>query len=277
MLILLSALLAAASANEDGLARASTPGWSGSLETGSAESDAATAYEVGSGDVLAVKVLGEDDLTGDFVVEPDGSIRFPLLGNVYVSGMSPQQVAQTLARRLDQDYLVRPQVFVQVDTFASQPVEITGLVTKPAVYHLEGPTTLRELLARAGGIKDETVTEVEITRDAQEIIIRYEDLYGPGGDMVVRSGDQIHVPQGKAVYVLGQVGKPGAVSWRDGLTLTQALTNAGGLDETARINKVYILRDGQRIEVRLKRILKGKEADFVLQPEDQVFIDQSRV
>ncbi len=275
MLILLSALLTAASANEDGLARASTPDWGADPATGS--SDVATEYAVGAGDVLDVRVLGETDLTGAFVVEPDGSIRFPLLGNVYVSGMSPQQVANTLTRRLNQDFLVQPQVFVRVGTFASQPVEVTGLVQKPAVYYLEGPTTLRELLARAGGIKDETITEVEITRDAQEIVIRYEDLYGPGGDLVVRSRDQIHVPQGKAVYLLGQVGDPGAVSWRDGLTLTQALTNAGGLNETAKINKVYILRDGLRIEVHLKRILKGKEADFVLQPEDQVFIDQSRV
>jgi polysaccharide export outer membrane protein len=276
MLILLSAVLSAASANEDGLARASTPGWS-TAEIGAVPAEASAEYSVGSGDVLDVRVLNEDDLTGAFVVEPDGSIRFPLLGNVYVAGMSPQQVAATIARRLDQDYLVKPQVFVQVGTFASQPVEVTGLVQKPAVYHLDGPTTLRELLARAGGIKDETITEVEITREAQKIVVRYEDLYGPGGDLVVRSGDQIHVPQGKAVYVLGQVGDPGSVAWRNGLTLTQALTNAGGLDETARINKVYILRDGLRIEVHLKRILKGKEADFVLQPEDQVFIDQSRV
>ncbi|HJN74396.1 MAG TPA: polysaccharide biosynthesis/export family protein [Myxococcota bacterium] len=273
--MLLSLALGADPAEDDAVARVNSGGFGGVQLPGEPTVD--PSYYVGGGDTLHVKVLGEAELTGAFEINPDGSMRYPLLGQVYVSGMSTQQVAGLVTRLLDKDYLVEPEVFVTVKEFGSQPVEVTGLVDKPAVYYLEGPTTLRELIAGAGGVADETITQIEITRGSEEIIVRYEDLVRPGGDVTIVSGDQIHVPQGNAVYVLGQVGEPGAVAWQDGITLTKALTKAGGLLETAKINKVYILRDGDRIEVRYKRILKGKEADFVLEPEDQIFIDVSHV
>lgn len=273
--LMLSLAFGADPATDDAVARVNTGGFSGVQL--SSEPTVADSYYVGAGDILHIKVMGEEDMTGAYRISPDGSIRYPLLGQVYVGGMSPQQVAGFVTHLLDKDYLVEPEVFVTVKNFGSQPVEVTGLVDRPAVYFLEGPTTLRELLAKAGGVADETITQIEITRGSEEIVVRYEDLVRPGGDVSVLSGDQVHVPQGNAVYVLGQVGEPGAVAWQDGITLTKALTKAGGLLETAKINKVYILRDGERIEVRYKRILKGKEADFVLEPEDQVFIDVSHV
>ena len=274
-MLVLTALLSLAHAQDDGEARASLNGWGGTALV--SEVQAPDEYFVGGGDVLHIKVLGEDEMTGEFPVSPDGSIRYPLLGQVFVSGMSSTQVARLVQRLLDKDYLVEPEVFVHVDTYAIQPVEVTGLVTKPAVYFLKGPTTLRQVLADAGGVSDETVTEIQITRGAEVVTVRYEDLVKANGDVAVLSGDQIHVPQGKAVYILGQVGDPGPVSWAEGITLTKALTKAGGLLETAKINKVYILRDGERIEVKYKRILQGKDADFVLEPEDQIFIDVSHV
>lgn len=269
---LLSGLALAA---DDAVARVNADGFSGVQVVVPPKLD--QNYYIGPGDTLHIKVLGEAEMTGSFDIGPDGSIRYPLLGQVYVAGMSPQQVGGLVARLLNKDYLVEPEVFVTVKDFGSQPVEVTGLVDKPAVYHLEGPTTLRELLAMAGGVADETITQIEVTRGEERLTVRYEDLVRPGGDIAVVSGDQVHVPQGNAVYVLGQVGEPGAVAWQDGITLTKALTKAGGLQETAKITKVYILRDGERIEVRYKRVLKGKEADFVLEPEDQVFIDVSHI
>lgn len=275
LLTALFSVVGVAHAQDDGEARASLNGWGGTAIV--SEVQATKEYFVGSGDVLHIQVLGEDEMTGDFPVSPDGSIRYPLLGQVFVSGMSSTQVARLVQRLLDKDYLVEPEVFVRVDRYASQPVQVTGLVAKPAVYFLEGPTTLRQVLADAGGVSDETVTEIQITRGDETLSVRYEDLVQARGDVPVESGDQIHVPQGKAVYILGQVGDPGAVSWSDGITLTKALTKAGGLLDTAKIKKVYILRDGERIEVRYKRILQGKDADFVLEPEDQIFIDVSHV
>ena len=175
---------------------------------------------------------------------------------------------------LGADYLVSPQVFVEVELFKSQRVDVLGHVAKPGPQYLHGPTTLRQILGEAGGLKGDTVTTIQITRGGEQINTTWEKVTRPGGDLPIYAGDQIYVPEGQAVYVLGAVNKPGALAYREGMTLYQAVSEAQGLGQYARINKVYILRDGQRIEVRLKRILNGQESDYILEPGDQIFIDE---
>ena len=152
--------------------------------------------------------------------------------------------------------------------------DVLGHVAKPGPQYLHGPTTLRQILGEAGGLKGDTVTTIQITRGGEQINTTWEKVTRPGGDLPIYAGDQIYVPEGQAVYVLGAVNKPGALAYREGMTLYQAVSEAQGLGQYARINKVYILRDGQRIEVRLKRILNGQESDYILEPGDQIFIDE---
>jgi len=231
-------------------------------------------YRVGSGDVIAIEVRGEDTFTGTYPVATDGTIDFPHIGKVRVAKLATPEIATELTRLLGEDYLVDPQVFVGVEAFQSQRVDVLGQVDKPGPVYLTGPTTLRQILAEAGGLTDDTVTAIQITRGSEQIETTWESLTKPGGDIPVRAGDQIYVPEGQAVYVLGAVNKPGALAYREGMTLYQAVSQAQGLGQYAKINKVYILRDGQRIEVRLKRILKGQESDYLLEPGDQIFIDE---
>ena len=72
----------------------------------------------------------------------------------------------------------------------------------------------------------------------------------------------------EVVYVSGQVSKPGAVPYSEGLTISQAIILAGGSKSTARLRKVYIKRGDQQIKVNLKRVLQGRDDDVVLQPDD---------
>lgn len=252
----------------------SLEGWSGEEvpEVSSLE------YIVGPGDKINVVVVGEPDLSAsELVVSADGSVNLPIVGRVVVKGRSAQEIEGQLTRLLAKDYLVNPQVSVKITEFNSQRVEVLGLVNEPGTYRLDGPTTVLQVVAMAGGVSEEAITEVRVTRGAQTFTLQYADLVRPGGDAPVQAGDQVYVPIAAVVYIQGQVEKPGAVVYAEGMTLTQSLSLAGGLSDTAKTSKVYILRDGQRIEVRLRRILKGKESDYVLRPGDQVFIDMSHV
>jgi polysaccharide biosynthesis/export protein len=231
-------------------------------------------YRVGAGDVVSIEVRGEDAFSGTYPIGTDGTIDFPHVGKVRVAGQATPQIAAELTRILGEDYLVDPQVFVGVEKFQSQRVVVLGQVDKPGSQYLTGPTTLRQVLGEAGGLTDDTVTTVQITRGGEQIETTWERLTKPGGDIPVYAGDQIYVPEGQAVFVLGAVNKPGALPYREGMTLYQAISQAQGLGQYAKINKVYILRDGARIEVRLKRILKGQESDYMLEPGDQIFIDE---
>ncbi len=231
-------------------------------------------YRVGAGDIVSIEVHGEDSMTGSFPISTDGTIDFPHIGKVRVAGQSTPEISTELTEILAKDFLVNPQVFVAMELYQSQRVDVLGQVEEPGPHYLKGPTTLRQILAEAGGLEGNAVTTIQITRGSKMIETTWEQVTKPGGDIPIYAGDQIYVPEGQAVYVLGAVTKPGAIPYREGMTLYQAISQAQGLDQYARINKVYILRDGQRIEVRLKRILKGKESDYVLKPGDQIFIDE---
>ncbi|MBW1879158.1 MAG: polysaccharide biosynthesis/export family protein [Deltaproteobacteria bacterium] len=238
------------------------------------------AYRVGPKDVLAISVYGEADLTGKQPVTEDGHVFVPLIGEVPVAGLTVQETARLLTERLADGYLVHPQVSVQVDEYKSQKVSVVGAVKRPGDYYLSGPTTLLDLIGRAGNIDTEkSAREVRVRRASGEIVVVGIDaLLSTGqGDLPLRMGDVVTVPPGQFVYVAGEVDKPGAVVFWEGLTVTQALTKVGGPSETARLKGAYILRGGERIPVNLRRILEGREADIALEPGDQLFLKESPI
>jgi protein involved in polysaccharide export with SLBB domain len=74
---------------------------------------------------------------------------------------------------------------------------------------------------------------------------------------------------------MGNVGKPGEIAWRQGLTVANCVAAAGGALPTADLGHVFILRDGVRTRVNLRKILSGKAPDVIVQPGDRVFVQES--
>lgn len=234
-------------------------------------------YQIGPGDVLDVKVFQEDSLSGQLTVGADGTLVLPPMAPVLVLGRTPEQVAALLEREL-QRYLVDPQVTVQVAQYASHKVQVLGAVKNPGIFTLTGETTLRGILAAAGGVESEkSVHELRINHpDGTAEVINLEKLLAHGeGDEILHDGDVVYVTEGVLVYVSGEVGKPGPVPWHDGMTITQALSAAGGPSPTADLRHAYILRNDTRLKVNVRRIQKGRAEDLELAPGDRVFVDQS--
>ena len=96
-----------------------------------------------------------------------------------------------------------------------------------------------------------------------------------GGAESLRAGDIVFVSKPLVIYVDGEVNKPGAVSFTEGLTVTQALTRSGGHKRTAKLSSAYILRGSEKLEINLKHILAGKAADVSLRPNDQLILTES--
>jgi len=242
---------------------------------------AAPGYRVGPGDVLSVQVYNEKDLSGAYAVGQSGDVDLPLVGIFRVDGQDVEEIAASLTTKLASDFLVDPQVTVRVETFASRKVNVVGAVRKPGVIPLTGPTTLLDILSEAGGVVAERSSqEVQVKRartgEIEPLVVNLERLLSAGeGNVTLEAGDVVYVPEGAFVFVSGQVGKPGQVPWRDGLTVTQAMVAAGGPVRTANLRKAYILREGGRIEINLRRVMKGKDADVPIQQGDQLFVDES--
>lgn len=115
-----------------------------------AAQSAAEPYRVGAGDVLAVMVYGETGLSGEFTVSPDGTIAYPILGNVPVAGLTSAEIAERVDKALA-DYVPAPAVTATVARYA--PVFIVGDVERPGRYEYRPGMTALELVALGGGVR----------------------------------------------------------------------------------------------------------------------------
>ncbi len=114
---------------------------------------AGVPYVVGSGDVLSISVWKEKELSPTVTVRPDGKISIPLIDEITVTGLTPVQIEQALQQRLE-TIVVHPRVTVTVVEIHSRMVYITGEVTRPGAYPLNGPLNVLQLIAQAGGLTE---------------------------------------------------------------------------------------------------------------------------
>lgn len=120
------------------------------------------AYLLDSGDQLRVVVYGQDDIPVEYVVDDQGFISVPLAGPVNVRGMTPTQLEQAIAERLER-VLVNPSVSVQL--MALRPIYIVGQVKQPGEYPYVKNMTIKRAVAIGGGFTlDAFVEVVQITR-----------------------------------------------------------------------------------------------------------------
>ena len=91
------------------------------------------------------------------------------------------------------------------------------------------------------------------------------------GNRKLKNGDSIYVADGAYVYVSGKVEKPGGVPFRSGMTITDAISHAGGEASSANLKEVYILRNGKRIHINVNKIYQGKTPDVDLKEGDRLF------
>src|SRR5688572_13361756 len=136
------------------------------LSVGVAEGAQVNNYIVGPQDVLAIALYDQQDLSGKYTVEADGTFTFPLIGRVKAGGSTLRDVEQALRIALADGFFKNPQVSVAVEQYRSQRVYVMGEVRSPGPYPLVGDMTLIEALARAGSTTEHAAGEALIVRPA---------------------------------------------------------------------------------------------------------------
>ena len=86
-------------------------------------------YRLGANDRVRIIVFGQPTLTGEYTLDGNGVLAFPLIGNVNANGQSPNQLQKAIASKLDPDYLQNPSVSAEVIT--RRPIYVIGEVQKP--------------------------------------------------------------------------------------------------------------------------------------------------
>ena len=242
---------------------------------------AGSDYQIGPGDVLKITIYDHPDLTTVARVDNDGYILFPLAGRVRVGDLTTAGASQTIAAKLAADYIVNPQASVFVEEFRSKKVFIIGEVVRPGLYELSGPTTLLELVSKAGGLtrgagRNATIRRTVANGAAGEknIEVNIADLLHSGSatvDIPLMDGDSITIAKAAVIYVTGEVNRPSAFTVEPDTTVIKAITMAGGFTPLAAQGKIRIIRKIDGVE----KILEKVPLQEKLMPEDVMVIPES--
>ncbi len=238
-------------------------------------------YVVGEGDLLRITVYDNADLTTIVRIGGEGTILFPLIGQVSVAGMSVTSVAKKIEEMLSEGYIISPHVSVFIEEFRSQRVTIMGQVNRPGLYELKGFTSFLELLSKAGDLTRDAGDKAFIKRKPESpdkgernITVDLKRLVEKGDtsqDVPVVDGDSVYIVKAGIYYVTGEVKRPDSYKIEEGTTVLKAISTAGGFTERASTGRVRIIRKVKDKE----EILEKVRGDEPILPDDVIVVPES--
>lgn len=162
---------------------------------------AAGTEAMGPGDIIEVKVADQEELTGEYQVGEDGTIRFPWIGPVKVQGRTRRAVAEDIETALADGWLNQPQVAVRVLDRQNREVSVLGQVKEPGSYPYKERLTLVQAISLAGGMNPlawpkhvKLIRETDAGRETFEIDVT--DIIERGAqDLPLEPGDIVFVPE----------------------------------------------------------------------------------
>ena len=234
------------------------------------------SYIIGPQDVVRIGVADDPDIgEKSYTVDSNGDISFWILGRIAASGLTLRQLQDKVGAALADGFIKNPVVRVEIEKFKSQFVQVLGEVRTPGRIPMMGTKTLLEALGDAGSPTSNASLEVEVTHtrrpdgtplisggaDANKQIVDMKDLLAAQA-FILRDGDIVTVPKAQTLYINGEVRNQGILVWQRGMTLTQAVTLAGGLTDR-----------GTYRGAKATRTVKGKTAQVDLDQQSLVLPD----
>ncbi|MBV8150408.1 MAG: polysaccharide biosynthesis/export family protein, partial [Candidatus Eremiobacteraeota bacterium] len=243
------------------------------------------------GDQLSVEVYGDPTLSQSVPVMADGTIAYPLIGRVAVTGKTPDEASHLLAERLSA-FVKHPSVTVAIAAMGQMNVLVLGNVKAAGKYLIRSGGHLTDALAAAGGLgpTDGALPVVRITQgDGNIRQVSLQKLLHDGDDSLNVALDNnaiVYVggPNAYQIEVLGAVDRPGVVQLNEGDRLSAAIARAGTSSNTfSDLNHVIVTRtdhEGRTAshEVDMYRALRGGDLryDPILVKGDIVYVPEGR-
>jgi polysaccharide export outer membrane protein len=249
----------------------------------SAEGSASADHNshLGPGDSVSIQVFGQPEVTNVYVGD-DGTISVPLVGNIAVAGISPVEASARVAKALkDGGYFVDPHVTIQVIQARSQLVSVLGEVGTTGRFPITPRTTIVELLAQAGGVKETAADIGYVLRgDDNGHINRYPiklngltDLKDALPTATLLGGDSLVVPRAEHYFVVGEVFTPGKFAIEPGMTVIQGIARAGGINERGSERRIQVRRLGKDGQYQVVHVKPSDpiQADDIIRVKESIF------
>lgn len=249
-------------------------------------------FTLGPGDKLEVEIVGDVNSRTVTSVGPDGKIYFYLLPGVDVWGMTLSEARNALEQELEKYDKSKPAIGVTLRGVESKRVWLLGKVAAPGIYPMSGPITLLEAVTMAGGAtraqgSSEDLADLRhsfVIRKGKVLPVDFHSLFIEGDmsqNIYLEPDDFVYFPStgSKNVYVLGAVGLPQSLPYREELSLVAAVAAAGGTLKGAYLSHVALVR-GSLTEPKIavldyKSIVSGRGQNVRLQPGDILYVPYS--
>lgn len=237
-------------------------------------------YKIGVGDVLFVSIKNSSQGSGYFTVRPDGTIDYPLAGDMVVVADQTTDVAEEIIASGIKIF-TEPQIEVKVRQYGSHKITVSGLVENAGEKNLQREA-MPLFAIRAEAVVKPKATKVSVARGDQ---LKHEifDLKDPKtdeilifpGNTVDFIGDPGSASTNASFFIGGEVVSGGQKDLTNGLTLYQAVIVSGGTKGDPK--KAVIRRKNDKgmftvVEHNLRSIKEGRSMDPFLAPGDVIEI-----
>ncbi|XOV92295.1 MAG: SLBB domain-containing protein [Bacteroidota bacterium] len=214
-------------------------------------------YMIGPGDQIIIDVWGASEQTYQLDVSPEGNIRIPSLGPIYLNGLTVEQADSRIKSRLKSIYsTLGNNTFAQISLgqIRTISVNVIGEVKRPGTYSMSSFGTAFNALYYAGGPTETgSLRDIQVFRGGKRIntLDAYNFLiYGEGQNIMLQDNDVVLVrPFQNRVGIDGEVKRPAYYEMKDGESLEKAIGFAGGFSS-----------DAYRGSISLRRNLSNKKA-----------------
>jgi len=247
-------------------------------------------FVLGPEDLLTISVWGNNELTTEMPVRPDGFISYPLIGDVKALGLTPSQLKNEITKRL-RKFITDASVTVVVKEINSINISVAGEVVEPGTYKVNRPITLMHLFSLVKGFTETAdLRKSYLLRNGAKLNINFyalvkeddftQNIWLKPNDLVF-----IHDNFGNRINIMGEVTKPQVVTYQEGMTVMDAILLAEGLTDIAKANDTRIYRRNnsrggkstEKINVPLDKVtFEGDlEKNIKLKPGDIIHVPRS--
>ncbi len=222
------------------------------------EADSASEVKLAPGNLLSISYLEDKELNGDFRIDFEGLVALPYEVNLKLAGLTLAKARAKLIEAYSPFFKNASSLRVKLEE-RKRFVDVRGLVLKPGKYLVDASTSLDQLITESGGLsKDPGPQFVRVTRAQKSLLIDLGVYYDQGsnrsqianwmgGEVVFfqKEGGLSFEESRSArpkIFMLGEIRKPGELSYQADAGFVNFLTQAGGFTELADQSRIEVVR-----------------------------------